>query len=618
MKNNMPPKKTLPTLNILPAKPKVEAPTIDVKLPDPVEWSQAWAALLARGQKLMLTWLNNPEQEADISLPKPYALWLQSWQLGQSLLQDPAKLLAYQISLWKSQTELWTQATQQVLTNKSAETINHQPKTDKRFQDPLWQESALFGTIKQSYLLSAQWLNALVSEVKDVDPATQRKLAFYTRQLVDALSPSNFLLTNPQALRETMQSGGENLLRGFENLLEDLEQSHGRLQITMTDPNAFKVGENLAATKGEVVFRNDLIELIQYAPSTKEVLKTPLLIIPPWINKFYILDMQPKNSFVHWAVDQGHTVFMVSWVNPDAKLAHKKFEDYLKEGPMAALREIERICKAGAVNVIGYCLGGTLLASYLAQQAAKPDKTLPKVSCATYLVTLVDFADPGELGLFVDDEHLAALEEKMRRTGVYAARDMALAFNMLRANDLIWSFVVNNYLLGREPLPFDLLYWNSDSTNMPAAMHSFYLRQMYQANNLIKRGAISLLDTPIDLHKITTPSYLLSCREDHIAPWASTYAATQIYQAPLRFVLASSGHIAGVINPPAAEKYGYWVCKDLPAKPEDWLEKAEAKQGSWWVDWQNWVQDFAGENVAARNPTHSLCAAPGEYVKMRA
>src|SRR6202162_1391041 len=356
-------------------------------------------------------------------------------------------------------------------------------------------------------------------------------------------------MPSPERLRAPVDSRGENLVNGLKNLLDDLERGKGHLAISMTDMAAFKIGENVATTPGKVVYQNDLIQLLQYAPTTETVKRRPLLIIPPWINKFYILDLRPENSFIKWAVEQGHTVFVISWVNPDEHLARKTFEDYMREGPLAALDAMNEATGEREANVIGYCLGGTLLASTLAYMAAKRDA---RVKSATYFVTMVDFAEAGELSVFIDEEQIRALEQRMEKKGYLEGSEMATTFNMLRANDLIWSFVVNNYLLGKDPFPFDLLYWNSDSTRMPAVMHSFYLRNMYQKNLLVKPGGLKIGGVPIDLRTITTPTYILSTREDHIAPWRSTYAATQIYAGPDKFVLSASGHIAGVVNPPGS------------------------------------------------------------------
>jgi polyhydroxyalkanoate synthase subunit PhaC len=489
---------------------------------------------------------------------------------------------------------------------------------DRRFNDSAWSENALFDYIKQSSLLTARWMQATVKHVEGMDDKSAKKVDFYTRQFVDAMAPSNFLLTNPEVLRATIESGGENLLAGLKHLLEDLERGHGRLMIKMTDTDAFEVGRNIAVTPGKVIYRNDLLELIQYVPTTATVKRRPLLIMPPWINKYYILDLRPQNSFVRWAVAQGHTIFVVSWVNPDEHLAQKTFDDYLREGPLAALDAMAQATGEREANVIGYCLGGTLLAATLAYMAAKNDD---RFVSATYFASMVDFTEAGELAVFIDEEQLAVLEEKMRQHGYLEGSDMAATFNMLRANDLIWSFVVNNYLLGKEPFPFDLLYWNSDSTRMPAAMHSFYLRTMYQENKLVAPGGITLDGVPIDLRRIKTPSFILSTREDHIAPWKSTYAATQLYQGPVKFVLAASGHIAGVVNPPEPKKYGHWENAKLPKTPDEWLAGAKYHEGSWWPAWEKWVEKFGGGEVPARQPgdgkLRPLGDAPGSYAKVR-
>lgn len=492
-----------------------------------------------------------------------------------------------------------------------------QPPDDKRFKYPAWTESVVFNFIKESYLIFAKSILATVRGVEGLDPATARKVDFYTRQFVDALSPSNFLATNPEVLAATLETGGQNLLRGLEKLLGDLQRGNGRLSITMTDMEAFRLGENIAATPGNVVFQNDLMQLIQYTPTTPDVRRRPLLIVPPWINKFYVLDLQPKNSFIKWAVDQSHTVFVISWVNPDEKLTQKSFEDYMQEGPLAALDAIERATGERSVNAAGYCLGGTLLASTLAYMTARGDK---RIASATYLVTLVDFAEAGDMAVFIDNEQLASLDERMKERGYLEAHDMTMSFNMLRSNDMIWSYVVRNYFLGKEHVPFDLLYWNADATRMPAAMHSFYLRNMYHLNLLANAGGLQLSGVPIDLTQITTPTFILSAREDHIAPWKSTYAATRLYKGPVKFVLAASGHMAGVINAPGG-KYGHWENDDLPATPDEWFSGAAAQQGSWWPIWDEWVTGFASGRVRARRPGDGrlpvIEEAPGSYARMR-
>jgi poly[(R)-3-hydroxyalkanoate] polymerase subunit PhaC len=500
----------------------------------------------------------------------------------------------------------------------ATEAVIEPPAGDRRFRDVAWTDNTLFDFIKQSYLLTARWLQNAVRDVEGIDERTARKVDFYTRQFVDATAPSNFLMTNPEVLRATIESRGKNLLNGLKNLLDDLERGNGRLAIKMTDMEAFRIGENIAVTPGKVVYQNDLLQLIQYNPTTENVKRRPLLIIPVWINKFYILDLRPNNSFIRWAVSQGHTVFVISWVNPDERLAAKTFTDYMVEGPLAALDAIEQATGEREANVIGYCLGGTLLASTLANMAAKHDN---RIKSATYFVTMVDFADAGELSVFIDEEQLSALEERMNAKGYLEGRDMAATFKILRANDFIRSSVVNNYLLGKSPSPFDLLYWNADSTRMPAAMHSFYLRNMYQENLLAKAGGISLDGVPIDLRKIGTPSFLLSTREDHIAPWRSTYAAPQLYRGPVKFVLSASGHIAGVVNPPGG-KYGHWENEKNPPTAEEWLGTATAHPDSWWPAWERWISHYAGGEVPARHPGDGKLTpiedAPGSYVKVRA
>jgi len=459
----------------------------------------------------------------------------------------------------------------------------------------------------------------VVAAADGLAPNTAQKVDFYARQFVDAMSPSNFAITNPEVLRRTAETGGENLIKGLNNLLADLERGKGNLSIKMTDLDAFKVGENIAVTPGKVVFQNDLMQLIQYAPTTEKVLKRPLLIVPPWINKYYILDLRPKNSFIRWAVGQGHTVFVVSWVNPDEKLAEKGFDDYMREGPIAALDAVGKATGEKDANVIGYCIGGTLLAATLSYMAQTGDD---RVKTATFLTTMLDFEESGELGVFIDEEQLKSMEESMEKKGYLDGREMSTTFNMLRANDLIWSFVVNNYLLGQEPFPFDLLYWNSDSTRMPARMHSFYLRKMYQENRLIEPGGITLAGVPIDLGRVKVPSYFLSTREDHIAPWKSTYRGTQLLKGPKRFVLAASGHIAGVVNPPDSGKYSHWINTELPPEADAWLAGATELAGSWWGDWHRWVTGHGKAQVAARTPGEgglpAIEDAPGSYVKVKA
>jgi polyhydroxyalkanoate synthase subunit PhaC len=584
---------------------------------DAADLSQKMAEIARQSQRLVADFLERQAPENGVGMANTLGIGTAFFEMTARMLSDPTRLVQAQLSLWNDYLTLWQRAAQRFLGGET-EPLIEPPAGDRRFRDAAWTDNTLFDFIKQSYLLMARWMQKTVREVEGIDERTARKVDFYTRQFVDALAPSNFLLTNPEALRATIESRGENLLNGLKNLLEDLERGKGRLTIKMTDMEAFRIGQNIAVTPGKVIYQNDLMQFLQYEPTTEKAKCRPLLIIPPWINKFYILDLRPNNSFIRWAVTQGHTVFVISWVNPDERLAAKTFTDYMLEGPLAALDAIAAATGEREANVIGYCLGGTLLACTLAYMAVKRDN---RIKSATYFVAMVDFAEAGELSVFIDEEQLSALEERMNARGYLEGHDMATTFNMLRANDLIWSFVVNNYLLGKSPFPFDLLYWNADSTRMPAAMHSFYLRNMYQENLLVKPGGITLDGVPIDLRQIKTPSFLLSTREDHIAPWRSTYAATQLYRGPVKFVLSASGHIAGVVNPPDG-KYGHWVNDKNPPTPEEWLAAATAYPDSWWPAWERWVSQYAGGEVPARHPGDGnfkpIEDAPGSYVKVRA
>src|SRR6185369_9578135 len=564
---------------------------------DPMELARAMAGIAEQSQRLVADFVaRNQERLND---PDPLNVGRAFYEMTTRLMADPTKLMQAQMSLWQDYMNLW-QSTARRMMGQDAEPVIAPAKDDRRFKDAAWQDNQLFDFIKQSYLLTARWMRNTVDQVEGLDDKTAQKVDFYTRQFVDAMAPSNFVMTNPEVLRATIESRGENLVKGLENLLGDLERGKGKLAISMTDYEAFEVGKNIAVTPGKVVYQNDLLQLIQYAPTTAKVAKRPLLVIPPWINKYYILDLKPQNSFVKWAVEQGLTVFIVSWVNPDEKLAQKSFSDYMLEGPLAALDAIERATGEKSANVIGYCLGGTLLACTLAYLAAK--KQSDRIASATFFVTMVDFTEAGELSVFIDEEQLDALETKMNERGYLEGSEMASTFNMLRANDLIWSFVINNYLLGKEPFPFDLLYWNSDSTRMPAAMHSFYLRNMYIKNLLRKPGGITLNGVAIDISKSKVPAYFVSTLEDHIAPWKSTYAGARLFSGKLRFVLGGSGHIAGIVNPPTAKKYGYWTNDTLADTPQAWLDGATQHAGSWWNDWAQWVVPYAGVKVAAREP----------------
>ncbi len=555
-------------------------------------------------------------QDPSIGHTDPLNIGESFLKLANKIVENPYQWQENALAMWKEHAELWHHTTQRLLGSGYAPDDIH----DRRFKDDAWHNNTFFDYLRRSYLINSKWMEKSVQNVQGLDAHTASKISFFTKQFVDAMSPSNFLMTNPQAMRETLESNGANLVKGLENMLEDIERGDGKLRISMTDEKAFELGKNIACTEGSVVYENDLMQLIQYKPTTKQVHEIPLLIIPAWINKYYVLDLRPENSFIKWAVDQGYTVFVISWVNPDETLGRKRFDDYLMEGPLTALNVIEAITGSEHTNAVGYCLGGTLLAITLAYLRAHGMQH--RVKSTTYLTTMIDFSDAGEMSIFIDDEQLKSLENRMSEKGYLDAEDMATTFNMLRSNDLIWSFVVNNYLLGKDPFPFDLLYWNSDSTRMPAEMHSFYLRNMYQKNLLVKPGGIELCGTPINLSRIDTPAYILSTKEDHISPWKSTYTATQVFAGSKKFVLAQSGHIAGVINPPSRKKYGYWTNRELPAKTDQWLEKAHFhKQTSWWEDWEKWLKRYSGEMVKARKvgsrKFKSIEAAPGSYARIR-
>jgi polyhydroxyalkanoate synthase len=584
------------------------------QMPDPAELTATIGKIAEQSQRIVTDFMSRQsEPETD-----PLNIGAAFIEMTTRMMSDPARLAQAQVELWNSYMDLWQQTTNRMLGQDSEPLVEPEPD-DRRFKDAAWQENPLFDYIKQSYLLTSKWMINTVRETDGLEDETARKVDFYTRQFVDAMAPTNFAMTNPEVLRETIDSKGQNLVKGLSNLLDDLEKGKGKLHIRHVEDDAFELGKTVATSPGKVVFQNDLIQLLQFAPRTDKVRKTPLVIVPPWINKYYILDLREKNSFIKWATEQGHTVFVVSWVNPDSKLAKKTFEDYMFEGPIAAIGAACEAADTDKVNVIGYCIGGTLTACALAYMAEKKDD---RVASATFFTTLVDFEEPGELGVFIDEEQIASLEEKMSERGYLEGSEMASTFSMLRANDLIWSFVINNYLLGKEPFPFDLLFWNADSTRMPAAMHSFYLRNMYQKNALVRPGGIELGGVKIDLKKVKVPVYVLSTKEDHIAPWPSTFAGSKLYSGPVKFVLASSGHIAGVVNPPDSNRYSYRTNDKKAPTPEAWLEGATEHPGSWWPDWNEWAGKYAGGEVDARVPGEgklkAIEDAPGSYVMVRA
>jgi polyhydroxyalkanoate synthase subunit PhaC len=578
----------------------------------------AFKDIAERSQKLLKEFAERYQAEGP-QPADPLRLTQTFLDFTAKMLADPNRLVQAQLELWQQYMQLW-QVTAQRMMGQPVEPVVEPAKGDKRFNDPAWKDEVVFDYLKQSYLLTARWLQSTVKETAGVDDKTAQKVEFYTRQFVDALSPSNFALTNPQVVRATVESKGENLVKGLQNLLTDLERGKGNLVIRQTDMKAFRVGENVATSPGKVVYQNKLMQLVQYAPTTDEVYAMPLLIVPPWINKFYILDLKPENSFIKWATGQGYTVFVISWVNPDQELSKLTFEDYIKQGPLAALDAIEQATGEKKVSAIGYCIGGTLMATTLAYMAARGDE---RIAACTFFTAQVDFTEPGELGVFIDEDQLAGIEQVMSKTGYLDGTKMANTFNMLRANDLIWSFVVNNYLMGKDPFPFDLLFWNADATRMPAAMHIYYLRNMYQRNLLAKPGALAIDNVPIDLGKITIPVYLQAGKEDHIAPAKSVYKATQLFRGPVRFMLAGSGHIAGVVNPPRAKKYQHWLNETGKNPPtlDEWRAGATEYPGSWWNDWDKWLSEKSGPKVPARIPGASglpaLEDAPGSYVKVR-
>ena len=538
-------------------------------------------------------------------------------QVAEYWLSDPQRALELQTRLGRAYLDLWAGAVKRMAGDPVAPTASPDPK-DKRFADPEWSQNQFFDFLKQAYLLTAQWGERLVKDAGNIDEHTRQKAAFYVKQITNAISPSNFVLTNPELLRETFASNAENLVRGMHMLTEDIKAGDGNLKIRQSDASKFEVGRNLATTPGNVVFQDDLMQLIQYKAATESVMKTPLLIVPPWINKFYILDLTPEKSFIKWCVDQGITVFVISWANPDARLAQKSFEEYMREGVLAALDAIEAATGEKRVNAIGYCVGGTLLAITLAYLAAqKQDRVLS----ATLFAAQIDFTYAGDLMVFVDDERIKQLEAHMKDKGYLEASRMANAFNLLRSNDLIWPYVVNNYLRGKKPFPFDILFWNADATRMPAANHSFYLRNCYLDNTLTK-GKMKIGGTTLDLSKVTVPIYNLATREDHIAPAKSVLYGSRFFGGPVKYVLAGSGHIAGVVNPPGKAKYQYWT----GGKPDGddlaaWVKKAAEHPGSWWPDWLEWLKDKSTETVPARatggGKLQSIEDAPGSYVKLK-
>ena len=595
---------------------KQEAPTT-APVPDFEALSRNMTRFIQEASKATVAYLKPLEERKE-----PPALAGEVGELVRTLglvaetwMNDPQRALEAQNRLGSQFIDLWA-TTLRRLQGEPADPVAAPSAQDKRFADPEWSRNAVFDFVKQAYLVTSHWAEAMVEEADGIDPHTRQKAAFYVKQLSSALSPSNFLVTNPELIRETMRENGANLVRGMSMLSEDIQAGHGELRVRQSDPGKFKVGVNIATSPGKVIFRNELIELIQYDPTTETVLKRPLLIVPPWINKFYILDLNPDKSFIRWAVSQGQTVFCISWVNPDEHQAGKGFDAYMHEGVLAALGAIEAACGERQVNAVGYCVGGTLLAVALAYMAEKGDT---RIESATFFTTQVDFTHAGDLKVFVDEAQIQGVEALMKARGYLEGSRMANAFNMLRPNDLIWPYVVNVYLRGQAPFPFDLLFWNSDATRMPAANHSFYLRNCYLENKLAQ-GEMTIDGVRLDLRRVTIPIFNLATREDHIAPAKSVHLGSTCFGGPVEYIVAGSGHIAGVVNPPAKAKYGFWTGPIGTGSFEDWLGRAVQHGGSWWPYWFAWLERQAPDRVPHRIPgtgsLPALCDAPGDYVRV--
>jgi polyhydroxyalkanoate synthase len=575
----------------------------------------ARAALTAQGA-IAEAALRQADRPAALT-PDPFHVAPALNEVMGRLAAQPDRMMRAQADLFTRYTELWRSAAQRLAGGPVADVVEP-GKGDKRFADPSWSDHPVFDVMKQSYLLTSAWLNNLVAEVDGVDPLSKRRVEFFMKMLTDAFAPSNFLVSNPAALREALATGGESLVRGMENFAADLQRGGGQLSISQTDSRPFKVGENVATAPGKVVFQNDLIQLLQFAPSTDKAHEIPLLIFPPWINKYYILDLQPANSMIRWLTAQGFTVFVTSWVNPDTRLAAKTIEDYLVEGVYAASEAVKQQCGVDRMNTVGYCIGGTLLSCALAFMAARGD---PRFASATFFAAQQDFSEAGDLLLFTDESWISDVEKKIDQAGgILSGQSMAETFNALRANDLIWSFFVNNYLLGKDPRPFDLLFWNADQTRMPKTLHVNYLRDFYRDNKLA-RGELVLGGERLDLKKVKIPLYIQSSKEDHIAPYRSIYKGAKLFGGPVTFMVAGSGHIAGVINHPDAHKYQHWLNPRLPDTVEEWMAGASEHPGSWWPDWSQWLAAKSGPMVPARDPSKGRLKpiedAPGSFVKVK-
>jgi polyhydroxyalkanoate synthase len=607
-----------------PAAPSLE----QMAMPDPLsmlspEQQQAIETLSTNLAKAAMTAqgafaeaaLRQAERPAALN-PDPFHVTPALTEVMGKLAAQPDRLMRAQADLLSQYMELW-QATARRVAGEEVAPVVAPPKGDKRFNDPDWNQP-VFDVMKQSYLLTSNWLNGLINEVDDVDAETRRRVGFFTKMLTDAFSPSNFLMSNPAALREAIATNGESLAKGMENFANDLAKGGGELSISQTDPTPFKVGENIATAPGKVIFQNELFQLLQFNPTTDEVHEIPLLIFPPWINKWYILDLRPENSMIRWLTAQGFTVFVASWVNPDADLADKSFEHYLMDGVYVATEQVMKQTGAKKLNAVGYCIGGTLLSCALAHMAARG---IDRINSATFFAAQQDFVEAGDLKLFTSDSWVEEIERRIDEKGGYLpSKSMADTFNALRANDLIWSFFVSNYLLGKEPKPFDLLFWNSDQTRMPKALHLFYLRNFY-AKNLLAQGKLEMAGETLDLSKVKAPILVQSSKDDHISPYGSVYRGAKLFGGPVTFVMAGSGHIAGVINHPDAKKYQHWINEKLPAKVDEWIAGAEERPGSWWTYWAKWLKPKSGKMIPALDPTKGplkpIEDAPGSFVRVK-
>jgi polyhydroxyalkanoate synthase subunit PhaC len=586
---------------------------------DPEAFSRNLARAVEQAGKVAAAWVEPREKgEAQDSVAEPFADIVKTFsKVSEYWLSDPARALEAQTRLFSGYMDIWSNSIRR-MSGQPVRDVIEPPKGDKRFQDKDWAENAFFDFLKQAYLVMSKWATELVEQTEGLDPHTRHKAAFYVKQIANAVAPSNFILTNPELFKETVATSGANLVAGMKMLAEDIAAGHGDLKLRQSDYSRFALGENMALTPGKVIARSDVAEIIQYAPATAKVLKRPLLICPPWINKYYILDLNPEKSFIRWAVENGHTVFVISWVNPDERHAAKDWEAYIREGLVLGLDTIEKATGEKAVNAVGYCVGGTLLAAAMALLKREGDT---RIKSATFFATQVDFVHCGDLKVFVDEAQISDLEAAMKQKGFLEGTRMAMAFNMLRSNDLIWPYVVNNYMKGQEPLPFDLLYWNSDSTRMTAANHSYYLRNCYLENNL-SHGRMVLAGKRISLKDVKVPVYNLATKEDHIAPALSVFEGSASFGGDVTYVLSGSGHIAGVINPPGKNKYQYWTNGAPAGNFESWLAGAEEHQGSWWPHWQKWVTALDKRRVPAREPgggrLNPIDEAPGSYVRVRA